>query len=223
MPHITFAIPEKQNKSNGEQGNEANQQEGHHQQRSATCRVRRDIKEDSLSYQAFPPSVNNRANISLSILPPESTTPTRFMSSGNFLKNTAAAAAAPEGSTSNFIRNNMNRIAAVISSSVTVKTFSAFARVIGKVSAPGVCTRRPSAIVGGGGILTRSPLANDCCVSLAVSGSTAKHLMEGFNDFAAVLTPANSPPPLHGVRTQSRSGTSSSNSNPQVPWPAMIR
>src|SRR5205807_7835496 len=62
-----------------------------------------------------------------------------------------------------------------------------------------VCSSDLSAIVGGGEIFTRSPFSNDCCVSFAVSGSTAKHLIEGCNPFAAVLTPANKPPPLQGV------------------------
>jgi len=42
------------------------------------------------------------------------------------LKNTAAAAAAPEGSTSNFIRKSKKRIVSRISSSETVSTSSAF-------------------------------------------------------------------------------------------------
>jgi len=136
---------------------------------------------------------------------------------------TAAAAAAPDGSTRSFMRKRKNFIVAIISSSVTVKIASAFCRVMGKVSAPGFCTRKPSAIVGGGSILTRSPFSTDCCVSFAVSGSTAKHLIDGYKNFAALLTPANNPPPLHGVSNESRSGTSSTNSKPEVPWPAMIK
>ena len=72
------------------------------------------------------------------------------------------------------MRKSRNLIVATISGSETVKTASAVCCKIGKVSVPGDCTRKPSAIVGGGGIVTRSPLRNDCLVSSAVSGSTAK-------------------------------------------------
>src|SRR3989442_6559025 len=138
----------------------------------------------------FSPSPSMRESACESTLPPESTMPTRLQSFGIFFVKTAAAAAVPDGSTSNFIRNSMKRMVCIMSSSLTVNTASAFARVTGKVSAPGVWTRKPSAIVGGGGIFTRSPLRIDCSVSFAVSGSTAKHLIDGLIDFTAVLTPA---------------------------------
>ena len=42
------------------------------------------------------------------MLPPETITPTRFVSRGSLPVSTAAAAAAPEGSTSNFMRKRKN-------------------------------------------------------------------------------------------------------------------
>src|SRR5881409_1789361 len=59
-----------------------------------------------------------------STLPPESTTPTRLQSFGILQVNTAAAAAAPDGSISSFIQNSMNRMVAMISLSLTVKRSS---------------------------------------------------------------------------------------------------
>jgi len=58
-------------------------------------------------------------------LPPDNTTPTRRQFA-EALRKTAAAAAAPDGSTTIFILNKMNFIVAMISSSVTVRTASAF-------------------------------------------------------------------------------------------------
>src|ERR1041384_6469638 len=117
----------------------------------------------------------------------------------------------------------MKRSVSIISSSETVRTSSANCCVIGNVSLPGICTRKPSAIVGGGGIETRSPLRNDCKVSSAVGGPTGEQRIFELCALAAVATPANKPPPLHGASTQSSSGTSSNNSKPHVPWPASTK
>src|SRR5262249_7991776 len=97
-----------------------------------------------------------------STLPPESTTPTRAPRGTPSLPvSTAAAPTAPVGSTMMRTRSARNRTAATISASLTSTTLVRFWRRIGNVSFPGDCGRIPSAIVGGGGIVTRSPFCSD--------------------------------------------------------------
>lgn len=114
-----------------------------------------------------------------STFPPEITTPTLLNPGGNFPNSTAAADTAPLGSTTSFMRSIRNRIASRISSSVTNKISSTNFCIIGNVSLPGEGDRNPSAIVSGGGIVTRSPFRIDCQVSLANSGSAPKTRIPG--------------------------------------------
>ena len=96
------------------------------------------------------------------MLPPESTTPTRAPGpSGRCLPSTAAAGTAPVGSTTMRARRARKRTAVRTSASLTSSMSVRWRWRIGNVSAPGVVRRMPSAIVGGGGIVTRSPLRKD--------------------------------------------------------------
>ncbi len=104
-------------------------------------------------------------------MPPESTTPTRLPEKSAFLWRTAAAAAAPEGSTSTFMRSSIQVSVSIISSSETRRMSFTVSCTIGNVSFPGEDTRRPSAIVGFSATSTRCPAASERFVSSAVSGS----------------------------------------------------
>ncbi len=96
----------------------------------------------------------------------------------------------------------------MISSSLTSATSLRFSRRIGNVSSPGLCGRIPSAIVGGGGIVTRSPFFSERYVSFAVSASTPTTVIPGDRLRATVLHPAMRPPPPTGVTIASSAGTS---------------
>jgi hypothetical protein len=99
-------------------------------------------------------------------------TPTFRPEKSAFLWRTAAAPATPDGSISTFIRSSIQERVSIISSSDTSRTAFTVSCTIGKVSFPGEGTWRPSAIVRGISMVTRSPFASDMAVSLAVSGST---------------------------------------------------
>src|SRR5438876_498017 len=121
---------------------------------------------------------------------------------------TAAPPAAPVRSTTIRARSASMRTAATISASVTRLTPVRRSRRIGNVSAPGLVTRIPSAIVGGGGMVTRSPFWSERYVSFAVSASTPITARPGRRLFATVAQPAMSPPPPTGVTRASSEGTS---------------
>src|SRR5213083_987737 len=158
-----------------------------------------------------------------STLPPESTTPTRAPAgSGRRRESTAAAATAPVGSVTTCARSARKRTASRTSSSLTSTTSFTFALSTGTVRAPGVVMRMPSAIVGGGGMVTRSPLRSERCVSLAVSVSTPRIWIPGKSVRATMEQPAMSPPPPTGASSASSDGTSWKSSSAAVPWPAMI-
>src|SRR5207249_3669179 len=125
------------------------------------------------------------------MFPPERTTPTRAPgATGSFPTSTAAAPTAPVGATTIRARSASTRTAATISASVTRLTSVSRSFRIGNVSAPGLVTRIPSAIVGGGAMVTRSPFWSERYVSFAVSASTPITTVPGKRLFATVAQPA---------------------------------
>src|SRR5437867_3590601 len=96
------------------------------------------------------------------MLPPESTTPTRApRGSGSLPWSTAAAPTAPVGSTTSRARSTRKRTVARISGSVTRHTSVRCFWRIGNVSAPGLVTQMPSAIVGGGAVVAQAIVEDD--------------------------------------------------------------
>jgi len=91
---------------------------------------------------------------------------------GSLPASSPAAGTAPVGSTRSLPRSRRKRTASLISSSDTSSRSVRFRRKIGNVRAPGARLRIPSAMVGGGGMLTRSPFRKESHVSLALSAST---------------------------------------------------
>ena len=97
-----------------------------------------------------------------SMLPPDRTMPTREpLGMGSLPARTAAAGTAPVGSTRILQRSSRKRTASSISLSETSSTSARFRMLIGKVSTPGERLRMPSAMVGGGAMVTRSPFLNE--------------------------------------------------------------
>src|SRR2546426_127279 len=152
------------------------------------------------------------------MLPPERTTPTRAPGgTESFPARTAAAPTAPVVSTTIRARSATMRTAATISAWVTRLTPVRRSGRIGNVSAPGLVTRIPSAIVGGGGMVTRSPFWSERYVSFAVSASTPITARLGSRLLATVAQPAMSPPPPTGVTRASSEGTSWKSSSAAAP------
>jgi len=164
------------------------------------------------------------ANFAGSMFPPDKTTAVRRPEPETAPLRSAASGTAALGSATIFSRAKQNRMASAMASSETVTTSSSSREVTAKVSSPGCSAIRPSAIVTGGGMVTRCPASRDWRVSSAAAGSTPMTAVSGSRALIAVATPEARPPPPTGTRTWSRpSGPAWTNSSrPTVPWPAMM-
>jgi hypothetical protein len=134
----------------------------------------------------------------------------------------AATGTAADGSTTTFMRSQVQRIASTIAASSTVTRLHRCAERARKVrSASGAF--RPSAIVSTdpGGCPSRRPAASERAASAARAGSAPTTASPGAASAAASATPLARPPPPTGTTTASRSGTSSSSSSSTVPCPAI--
>ena len=139
--------------------------------------------------RAFAAVATSSAKRAAPTLPPERTTPTDASLASSFPLSSAATPTAPLGSVTSFIRSKRKTIASTISSSLTVTTSSTRFLFTSKVSSPGSVACRPSAIVRGTSIRTRSPAASERRVSSPASGSTPTTRIPGRKAFAAVAQP----------------------------------
>ena len=133
---------------------------------------------------------------------------------------TAATPTAPAPSTTSFAFSISSTIASATSSSGTTTTSSNHERISESVRSPGRLTAMPSAIVSFDGAATGSPRRSDSGYGAMLSTCTPTISTSGRADFTATAIPDASPPPPTGTTTFARSWTSSSSSNPSVPWPA---
>ena len=128
----------------------------------------RGVRRIALS-DACPPAAPPRLRRAGLGLPPERRTPQRPRPS----RSATASEAAPDGSSTRRSSRSANAIASSISSSLTSSTRATCAAARGRCARPGVRTRRPSAIVRGGGTCrARPPRARASCRSPS-AGSTA--------------------------------------------------
>src|SRR4051812_30867650 len=133
----------------------------------------------------------------------------------------AATPTAPAPSTTSLAFSMHSTMASATSSSGTTTTSSSQRRTSGSVRSPGRLTAMPSAIVNAEETPTGSPRRSDSANAATVSTCTPTTSTSGRCALIAMATPLDSPPPPTGTTTFARSGTSSSNSSPSVPWPAM--
>ena len=105
------------------------------------------------------------------MLPPEMMSPTRLPAKRCGCSSIHASGTAADGSTTNFIRSNIMRMALTMLASLAVKTPAAPSRMIGKVMNP-IDVLKPSAMVFAVALKgMRSPALKERKVSSAAAGS----------------------------------------------------
>src|SRR5690606_36374967 len=138
-------------------------------------------------------------------LPPLLTTAAANPSTSARPDSSAAVVAAPLYSTTSFWPLNRIRVAARISSSVTVNTSSHSSRACSNVSWPVTIGARPSAMVSMCSRRIGFPASSAARIDAAPSGSTPTTRACGSMRFTAAATPLASPPPPMGTSTTSTS------------------
>mmetsp|Transcript_31551 Transcript_31551/g.74997 ORF Transcript_31551/g.74997 Transcript_31551/m.74997 type:complete len:206 (+) Transcript_31551:264-881(+) len=137
-----------------------------------------------------------------------------------------ARATAPAGSRIERVSLKTSLMAALMAELSTRTMPSTSCRQRRKVSIPTCFTATPSAKASTLESITRRPVANDCAIALAPTGSTPMTLMDGLSSFSTAAMPAMRPPPPTATNTASSSSrcfTCCTISVPMVPCPAMVK
>ena len=153
------------------------------------------------------PRVMTRLKMFTSMLPPEIRQQTFLPAIGSLPNMAAATVTAPAPSATSFCFSISARIAAAISSSLTVTTSSTYLRTMSSVISPGCLTAMPSANVRTLSSVMASPASSERFMLGAFSACTPYTFTLGFSDLMAHATPEISPPPPMEQTTASTSGS----------------